>query len=83
VLGFRFTHDVICSGQRFDTVEKIFGENFIRYEIDNSLFNKHKIPMYAHAVHTIDYNDTPGHPTRLAYGRLVEFFEERLVHNNE
>ncbi len=78
VLGFRFTHDVICSEMRFDTVEKILGDNFIRYEIDSSLFNKHKIPIYAHAVHTIDYNDTPGHPTRLAYERLLEFFGERL-----
>ena len=78
VLGFRFTHDVICSEMRFDTVEKIFGDNFIRYEIDSSLFNKHKIPIYAHAVHTIDYNDTQGHPTRLAYERLLEFFGDRL-----
>jgi len=79
VLGFRFTRDILfCTKSSFDAVEEILGENFIRYEIDNSLFNQYKIPLYAHSVLTIDYNDAPGHPTRRAYERLVEFFRDRL-----
>lgn len=81
VLGFRFTNDPICTKYRFDAVEEMLGEHFIRYEIDSSLFNKHKISPFAHAVHTIAYDDTPGHPTRLAYEKLLSFFGERLVAN--
>lgn len=78
LLGFRFTNDIVCPKQRFDEVAKRFGDNFIRFEIDNSLFNKHNISPAAHAVHTIDYRDKPGHPTRKAYDTLIEFLNEQL-----
>lgn len=81
VLGFRFTNDVICQKERFDEMEKRLGKNFIRIEIDSSFSNVHGIPIYAHAVHTIDYQDQEGHPTQLAYQRLIEFLDTQLRHN--
>ena len=45
-------------------------------------FNVHGIPIYAHAMqHTIDYQDQEGHPTQLAYQRLIEFLDTQLRHN--
>lgn len=78
ILGLRFKNDVMCTQARFDTMQTLFGEHFIRVEIDNSLFNRFKIPPYAHAVLTIDYCDAPGHPTRKAYDTLIEFLGKRL-----
>ncbi|MCG8614079.1 MAG: dienelactone hydrolase family protein [Pseudomonadales bacterium] len=80
VLGLRFTHDVICPKARFDALEQRLGKNFIRIDIDSSLRNPHNIPVYAHSVLTVDYQDKAGHPTRLAYERLVAFLNERLPH---
>lgn len=78
VMGFRFTHDVMCPKARFDYLAELFGERFRRFEIDSSLFNRHGIPVTAHAVFTVDYVDDPDHPTRKAYDTLIEFLEERL-----
>ncbi|MCG8668834.1 MAG: dienelactone hydrolase family protein [Pseudomonadales bacterium] len=79
VMGFRFTHDVMCPKARFDYLSDLFGERFRRFEIDSSLFNEHKIPIAAHSVFTVHYVDEPDHPTRKAYEALLEFLEERLV----
>lgn len=80
ILGLRFSNDIMCPPERFDTMEKLFGERFIRVDIDSSLFNAHRISPLAHAVLTVDYNDTPEHPTRKAYETLLRFFHERLGH---
>lgn len=78
VMGFRFTNDVMCPKARFDYLADLFGDRFRRFEIDSSLFNRHKIPLKAHSVFTIDYVDRPDHPTRKAYEALLMFLEERL-----
>ncbi|HVK99031.1 MAG TPA: dienelactone hydrolase family protein [Dongiaceae bacterium] len=79
VLGLRFTNDPTCPKARFDYLSDQLGERFRRIEIDSSLFNKHGIKPWAHAVLTIDYDDRPGHPTRRAYEEVVTFFRERLL----
>lgn len=79
VLGLRFEDDPFCPPGRFEAMEKEFGENFIRFDIDRSLYAEHKIRDKAHAVLTIDYSDKPGHPTRLAYEKMLGFFSERLA----
>ena len=79
VMGFRFTHDVMCLKARFDYLADLFNERFRRFEIDSSLFNRHRIPLKAHAVFTADYVDEPDHPTRKAYETLVDFLNERLL----
>jgi len=78
LMGMRFTHDLMCPRSRFDYLADQFGENFIRIEIDSSLFNPDRIPLKAHSVLTIDFVDQPGHPTRQAYDTMVDFFRERL-----
>lgn len=80
VLGMRFTGDAFVPGERFETLKKRLGERFIAIEIP-SPDDLHHIPKNAHSVVTKDYNDTPGHPTRVAFDRLVRFFEERLKTN--
>jgi len=79
VLGLRFEDDPFCPPERFETMEKQFGEHFIRFDIDSSLYEEHKIRKKAHAVLTIDYQDRPGHPTRQAYDKLIEFMTVRLT----
>ena len=78
VMGFRFTADPMCPRARFDYLADLFGERFRRFEIDSSLFNRHRIPPYAHSVFTVHYVDDPEHPTRKAYDALLQFFDERL-----
>lgn len=79
LLGMRFTNDVLCPPERFDTIERLFGERFIRIDIDSSLFNRTGISPLAHAVLTVDYKDQPGHPTRKAYETLLRFFNQQLT----
>jgi len=78
VLGLRFENDPFCPPERFQTMEKEFGEHFIRFDIDSSLYAEHSIREKAHAVLTIDYQAKPDHPTRLAYNKLTEFMNKRL-----
>ncbi|HCB38825.1 MAG TPA: dienelactone hydrolase [Gammaproteobacteria bacterium] len=81
VMGMRFSNDVMCPRARFDYLQDQFGDNFRRIEIDSSLFNKHRIPPWAHSVLTLDFVDKPDHPTRQAYDQMVGFFRERLHKN--
>lgn len=78
ILGLRFEDDPFCPPGRFETMEKEFGKNFIRFDIDRSLYAAHDIKAKAHSVLTIDYNDKADHPTRLAYEKMIDFFKERL-----
>jgi len=79
VLGLRFEKDPFCPPERFETMEKEFGKNFKRFDIDASLYAEHRIRDKAHAVLTIDYNDRSNHPTRQAYEKMLGFFNERLA----
>ena len=78
VLGLRFEDDPFCPPERFETMEKEFGKNFIRFDIDRSLYAEHNIRDKAHAVLSIDYSNKPAHPTGLAYEKMLGFFAERL-----
>lgn len=78
ILGARFTQDRLCPKSRFDQLEQLLGQHFIRIEIDSSLGNPHGLKPWDHSVFTLAYQDAEGHPTRQAYERLVAFFEQRL-----
>lgn len=78
VMGTRFTNDIMCPKERFDAMERHFGDRFLRIDIDSSLYNDHQIKRSAHSVFTLDYDDTEGHPTRKAYESLLQFLDERL-----
>lgn len=78
LLGFRFSGDWICPAKRFDTLQARFGARFLRNEIDSSPGNAAGIRPHAHAVLTEDYNNTPGHPTREAFDKVVDFLKKHL-----
>jgi dienelactone hydrolase len=77
-MGLRFTADRTAPGERFKTLERMFGKNFISIEIDSSPGNEHGIPAVAHSVLTTDLVDEPGHPTRKALDDVLVFLAERL-----
>ena len=79
VLGLRFTHDRACPGERFDFLRRELGEQFEAFEIDSGPGNPHGIKSGAHSVLTVDLVDRPGHPTRAALDRVLEFFRQRLL----
>jgi dienelactone hydrolase len=78
VMGLRFTGDPMAPAARFARLHEELGDKFIGIEIDSSRGNPHGIPRRAHSVLAHDYVDTPGHPTRIALDRVLEFFRERL-----
>jgi dienelactone hydrolase len=78
LLGLRFTEDRAVPDARFDTLRRELGDAFIAVELDSSKGNPHGIPRTAHSVLTQHFVDEPGHPTREALDRVLEFFAERL-----
>ncbi|MGO4190273.1 dienelactone hydrolase family protein [Arthrobacter sp. YAF17] len=79
LLGLRFSDDRACPAARFETMRREFGESFESIEIDSSPGNRFGIARSAHCVLTVDLVDTPGHPTREALDRTIEFIGERLL----
>jgi dienelactone hydrolase len=78
VMGMRFTGDRIVPAERFATLKRELGDNFICVEIDSSKGNPYGNPASAHSVLTVHLVDEPGHPTREALDGLLRFFGERL-----
>lgn len=78
VLGLRFSADRGCPAQRFQRLRRELGDAFEAIEIDSSPGNPYGIPTRAHAVLTVDLVDEPGHPTRVALDRVLEFLGQRL-----
>ena len=78
VMGLRFTADIAVPAARFDTLRRALGDAFIAVEIDSSKGNPYGIKRSAHSVLTEHLVDEPGHPTRDALERMLDFFDERL-----
>jgi dienelactone hydrolase len=78
VLGLRFSHDRNSPADRFDMLRRELGDAFLAVEIDSSPGNGYGIPARAHSVLTADLVDEPGHPTRAALDRVIEFYRDRL-----
>jgi dienelactone hydrolase len=78
VFGLRFSADRGCPVERFTTLRRELGGGFEAIEVDSSPGNPHAIPTRAHAVLTVDLVDEPGHPTRAALDRVLEFLDQRL-----
>lgn len=79
VLGLRFTCDRLAPGERFERLREELGDAFVGVEIDSSPGNEWGIPGHAHSVLTEHLVDEPGHPTREALDRVLDFLRERLV----
>ncbi|TFC07018.1 dienelactone hydrolase [Cryobacterium adonitolivorans] len=83
ILGLRFTDDRGCPPERFHTLRAEFGAGFESIEIDSSPGNPAGIASSAHCVLTVSLVDEPGHPTRAALERTLEFLAERLIRRPE
>jgi len=78
VLGLRFTGDSLVPAERFETLRRVLGDNFVGVEItspDPDL----NIPKDAHSVLTEHLIDEPGHPTREALDKVLDFLTGRLI----
>ncbi|MEY3360373.1 MAG: hypothetical protein RL531_92 [Actinomycetota bacterium] len=78
VVGLRFTEDRAVPAERFASLRRDLGDAFTAFEIDSGPGNEHGIAKSAHSVLTHDFVDAPGHPTRVAYDHVLEFFASRL-----
>ena len=79
VLAMRFTRDPAVPAARFEHLREVFGDRLIAIEIDSSKGNEHGIPRSAHSVVTEHLVDEPGHPTKDALNRVLDFFKQRLT----
>ncbi len=79
VLGLRFSKDVMSPGARFRTLERLLGDRFIGVEIDSGRGNPYGLSRWSHSVVTGHLVDEPGHPTREALDRVLDFFRDRLL----
>lgn len=78
LLALRFSGDLLSPGERFHRLRHELGDRFLAVEIDSSRGNPHGNALIAHSVVTEDLQDVPGHPTREALDRTLDFFVERL-----
>lgn len=79
VMALRFTCDRAVPAERFAALRDALGDRVIAIEIDNPPGNPHGIRRLAHSVLTEDLVDEPGHPTREALDRVLDFLRERLL----
>lgn len=78
-IGLRFTEDPLVRPERFERMRVEFGDGFIGVEIDSSKGNAHGFARDAHSVLTMEYDDTPGHPTHDAYQLVIDHMKRRLL----
>ena len=77
MIGLRFFGDSFVPDARFDSYKKTFGNRFEAIEIDPK--DAEPGPMPPHSVLTINLQDRPGTPTKLAEERVIEFFRQRTA----
>ncbi len=75
MIGLRFFGDAAVPDARFDTYRREFGDKFEAIEI--AAKDSEPGPMGAHSVLTMNLQDRPGTPTKLAEERVIRFFKER------
>ncbi len=79
VLGLRFTGDPLSPPERFETLRRELGDNFVGVELDSSSGNPHGHASRAHSVLTEDLDDRPGTPTHDALEQVLVFLTDRLL----
>jgi dienelactone hydrolase len=75
MIGLRFFGDKTVPDERFATYRREFGDKFEAIEIDPK--DATPGPTAPHSVLTINLEDRPGTPTKLAEERVIQFFRER------
>jgi len=79
ILGFRYSSDVSCPAERFETARTQFGDHFKQttYPTPDT---KHELPRWAHSVLTGTHGpDQPeSHPAHRARRAVIAYLRERL-----
>ncbi len=76
VMGLRFLGDPTVPDARFAMLKRELGDRFEAIEIDPK--DSEPGPMKAHSVLTINMQDRPGTPTKLAEERVIAFLKDRV-----
>jgi dienelactone hydrolase len=79
VLGLRFTGDPLSPPERFASLRRELGDNFIGVELDSAPGNPHGHRKAAHSVLTEDLDPRPGTPTHDALEQVLAFLADRLL----
>ena len=78
ILGLRFSSDIACPAERFETAQLVFGRYFkpVVYPTPD---RKHGLSRWAHPVLTGARGNLPEtHPIRRARGAVIAYLRERL-----
>ena len=79
ILGLRFSSDIACPAERFETAQIVFGRHFkpVVYPTPD---RKHGLSRWAHPVLTGAGGNLPEtHPVRRARGAVIAYLRERLL----
>jgi dienelactone hydrolase len=85
VLGYRFSDDKWCTGQRFAAYRSLLGEAFDGRVLPGRAANTDPPPFFRdvvetpHSVVTAHFVDEEGHPTMRARDEIISFLAQRLV----
>jgi dienelactone hydrolase len=79
VLGLRFSEDVLCPGERFESLRRELGDGFVGVELDSGPGNPYGWDRRTHSVLTEELVDEPGHPTHDALGQVLDHLRTRLL----
>jgi dienelactone hydrolase len=77
LMCLRFSSDRISPQERFEHIRSAFGPGFRGIVIPSPDAHYH-ISARAHSVLTGDFVDEPGHPTRVARDRVIDFLKAQL-----
>jgi len=76
MIGLRFHGDPLVPAECFEAYKKTFGDRFEAIELDPKDAEPGTLKN-PHSVLTINLQDRPGTPTKLAEERVIAFFKER------
>lgn len=81
IMAIRFQHDPHSPPEKFATLRAGLGELFDDATIREEDFAPQPYPKAAHSTMTACYVDTPGHPTRDRYEKMVAFLRSQIGSN--
>ena len=71
--ALRFAKDPMCSAKRFKAIDVLLNEP------DKQRVEFTEVPGLGHSVLTLNFVDQAGHPTYLAFEKIVRYFQKQLA----
>lgn len=79
LLGLRFSRDSFCPRERFEALEESFGEQFEPFVIPSGKDDPTgRTSSLSHSVLTHHFVDREGHPTKIAFEKVITLFQQQL-----